>query len=172
MKFRIFSAILIIAIVFSPTYFRDPESTIVSDLKQLFITPTEPEPLDIENSQNVFLQVVVTKANNLRQTEKNKTNLVSRLFRLSQEFEKFKKTSTAVDPTDKKQFQKFSNLAIDYLATSYAIYYLDNGVYPETIPEEFSTLLAIPVDSSTAIDAIIEHGKKDKKDYLSEVIGK
>lgn len=168
MKFKLFSIILIIAVVFSPTYFRDPESTIVSDLKQLFITPTEPEPLDIENSQNVLLQVVVTKANNLRMSEKNKTNLVKRLYRLSKEFEKFKGNSTAVDPTDKKQFQKFSNLAIDYLSTSYAIHFLDNGEYPETIPEELSSLFAIPVDTDTPVDAIIEHGKRDKKDYLSE----
>jgi hypothetical protein len=168
MRFSLFSAILIIAIVFSPTYFRDPESTIVSDLKQLFATSSQPEPLDIENSQNVVLQVVVTKANNLRMTEKNKTNLVKRLYRLSKEFEKFKGNSTAVDPTDKKQFQKFSNLAIDYLATSYAIYFLDYGAYPETIPEELSSLFAIPVDGETPVDAIIEHGKADKKDYLSE----
>lgn len=168
MKFRIFSAILIIAIVFAPTYFRDPESNIVSDLKQLFVASSEPEPLDIENSQNVVLQVVVTKANNLRMIEKNKTNLVKRLYRLTQEFEKFKKSSTAVDPTDEKQFQKFSNLAIDYLSTSYAIYFLDNGVYPETIPEELSSLFVIPVDSETPVDALIEHGKKDEKDYLSE----
>jgi hypothetical protein len=172
------ATLLITLILFSPTYFNSRDSTIPvkNQISGLFtVNKSEvPADIDVESAQNLLRQVVVVKANNLRlaKTDNLKTALVDRLIRLSREFEKFSNKNAIVTPEKPKEFSKFSSLTIDYLGTIYAIHFIENGVYPDSVAAEDLKLAAIPVDIQKPFEIIQNLSQRDNKDYIKEFIFK
>lgn len=175
MKFPKIPALFFIGLLaFAPTLFNgsDSNKAVVSSVKDLFGDRSKDVEIDVLAAQEGVKDLVIVRSNDLRY-QANATNnakefLVNRLFRLSAEFDKLAKKHTSVTPGNSKGFKAYQGLVIDYLGTIYAIEFIANGKYPDSVDEGKTALSGIPIDSSVSMKAIQAYSKKDGVDYLSK----
>ncbi len=158
-------------IIFSPTFFNNNSKEIPKIFSELF-EKEENIPLDVVDAQDLIRAVIVSKANSLKKEAENTDNskqfVIHRLYRLSGEISKFNQRKSSISPSDRKDFERFSNLSIDWLASNYVLFYLENGKYPESVIDD--SIKGIPLEQleKKSLELLELQGKNDGIDYISK----
>lgn len=165
-------AILVIGlIIYSSTFFNNPSSEIPKTFSELF-QKDEKVPLDVVDAQDLVRAIVISRSNSLKneaeKTDNAKQFVIHRLYRLSGEISKFNQRKATISPTDRKDFGNFTNLSIDWLATNYVLFYLENGKYPESVIDD--SIKGIPLEDleKKSLELLELQGKNDGIDYITK----